>query len=99
MKLTEEQCELIFDCGVNQITTDDGEVFDVSEKSEWSGDGGKYEAAHIILRKQSDSKYYKTTNWRSGSYYTDYSYGEWSKLIEVVSVEKIVIEWEVVGIT
>ena len=73
----------------------DGKSYHVIEVEVWTS-SGKYEHSDVIF--QVDSKYYSLHRWRSGSYYTDYTWGYEieSKFIanQVKHVEKTIYVWE-----
>lgn len=74
---------------------DEGESLKIIEEGEWEQDG-KYQYRSIIVQFNGD--YIQISESRSGSYHTDWYYGDaYIGLVERLEVPKIVIEWVGVG--
>lgn len=85
--LSEELQEGFEDCSFEE--EDD---FIVVEEGEWSV-SGKYEYCTNIFQRKSDGKYFAQDLSRSGSYFSDYHYGDPEDLYEVEQKEVVKIEW------
>lgn len=87
-----------YKCGCYDIDNLDEDVYDanglhVVEDEDWTQDG-KYQYADIIVG-DNEGNFFCLNNSRSGSYHTDWYYGEPS-IYQVKRVEKVVttVVWE-----
>jgi exonuclease SbcC len=79
------------------LINEDGDTpLELVEDGDWEDDG-KYQYRDVIFKY--DDKFYRVTDSRSGSYFSDYYYGheDWGDEIECPEVEKIEVvthEWK-----
>lgn len=79
---------------VIQLFDDEDERLDTVESGEWTSDG-KYEARTDIVKDIQIGKYYAIHQSRSGSYWSDYEYGD-TYANEVEPVQVTVIQYQAV---
>lgn len=75
---------------------EDLESFVVVKEGKWVQDG-KYQQSTSIVQSKETQKYYAVHQFRSGSYYSDYEYGE-TEFNEVERAEKVkvVVYWKAI---
>lgn len=84
---------------VNDAMDGDDSVLILIDQGKWVSDG-KYEHQEVVFKSKDDGKTYMFRPWRTGSYYSDYSYWDDVKdeaeMWEVEKATKTVEYWKTV---
>ncbi|MDF0504854.1 hypothetical protein POK33_29395 [Burkholderia cenocepacia] len=80
---------------VIQLFEDGDDRLDSVEEGDWTSDG-KYEHRTDIMKDTQTGKFYAIHQSRSGSYFSDYEYGD-TYANEVEPVQVMVTQWKAVA--